>query len=142
MLTIKVRGVNQSQRKSVLLIGDSLIKDIMVNKLSSLMSINKICIPSSNTDAIKHKLQSTLNVRNYDQILIQVGTNNITDSQPDIVFNSVADLAETVVGLKPEMSLQISSIIVQRDTEVNNVTLQINDRLKDIYLLTKRLILY
>ena len=50
-------------------------------------------------------MQSTLNVRNYDQILIHVGTNNITVSQPDVVFNIVADLAETVVGLEPEISL-------------------------------------
>ena len=50
-------------------------------------------------------MQSTLNVRNYDQILIHVGINNLTDSQPDVVFNSVADLAETVVGLKPQISL-------------------------------------
>ena len=76
-------------------------------------------------------MQSTLNVRNYDQILIHVGINNLTDSQPD-VFNSVVDLAETVVGLKPEISWSISSIIVKRDTEVNNVILQINDRLKAI----------
>ena len=48
-------------------------------------------------------MQSTLNVRNYDQVLIHVGTNNLSDSQPD-VFNSVVDLAETVVGLKPEIS--------------------------------------
>ena len=105
MLTIKARGLNQSQRKRALRIGVSLIKDIMVNKLSRSMSINKIFILCSNTYAIKHKLQSTLNVRNYDQILIHVGTNNLTDSQPDIVFNSVADLAETVVGLEPEISL-------------------------------------
>ena len=50
-------------------------------------------------------MQSTLNVRNYDQILIHVGTNNLTDSQPYVVFNSVADLAETIVGLEPEISL-------------------------------------
>ena len=50
-------------------------------------------------------MQSTLNVRNYDQILIHVGTNNLTDSQPNVVFNSVADLAETIVGLEPEIIL-------------------------------------
>ena len=80
-----------------------MIKDIMVNKLSNSKSIYNICISGANTDAIKHKLKSTLNVRNYDQVLIHVGTNNLSDSQPD-VFNSVVDLAETVVGLKPEIS--------------------------------------
>ena len=100
MLIIKVRGVNQSQGKRVLLIGDSLIKDIMVNKLSRYVFLIRILMQLN-----INCMQSTLNVRNYDQILIHVGTNNLTDSQPDVVFNIVADLAETVVGLKPEISL-------------------------------------
>ena len=129
---VKQNGNRQGKR--VLLIGDSMINEIDVNKLSSSKSITKICIPDAETIVIKNKLQSILNNDDYDQVVIHAGTNDLPDSQPDRIVDDIIGLAESVVQSKPKVNISISSLIIKRDINVNNTILHINDRLKAICL--------
>ncbi|CAB4000376.1 Hypothetical predicted protein [Paramuricea clavata] len=85
-----------SQGKSTLVIGDSMIKEIEVNKLSRSKKITKICMPGAKSDQIKERLQTTLKSTHYDEVIIHAGVNDLSNSQPDQIIVQLTDMAASV----------------------------------------------
>ena len=76
--------LQQPQRKkSVLLIGDSMIKAIEEQQLSKFQSIEKICIGGAKIDIIKDQLITELRQCRHDHVIFHAGINNLAESQPD-----------------------------------------------------------
>ena len=126
------QNTKQEQGKKVLLIGDSIIKEIEVNKLSSTKLVQKICMPGAKSEEIKNRLQSTLKSEAYDQVLIHAGTNDLSTLQTRQVVDQIIDVAESAITWKPNMNICISGLTVTRDTDKNTAVLSINDTLKTI----------
>ncbi len=85
-----------SQDKSALVIGDSIIKEIEVNKLSRSKKITKICMPCATSDQIKERLLFTLKFTHYDEVIIHAGVEDLPNSQPDQIIAKVTDMAASV----------------------------------------------
>ena len=116
-----------SQGKSTLVIGDSMIKEIEVNKLSRSKKITKICMPGAKSDQIKERLQTTLKSTHYDELIIHAGVNDLSNSQPDQIIVQLTDMAASV---NSSTKVSISSIITTRDKDRNSAINLINSELK------------
>ena len=116
-----------SQGKSTLVIGDSMIKEIEVNKLSRSKKITKICMPGAKSDQIKERLQTTLKSTHYDEVIIHAGVNDLSNSQPDQIIVQLTDMAASV---NSSTKVSISSIITTRDKDRNSAINLINSELK------------
>lgn len=67
-------GNPQPKGKSVLLIGDSMIKAIEEQRLSTSQSFEKICLGGAKITAIKDQLTPELRHNTYDSVIIHAGT--------------------------------------------------------------------
>ena len=80
-------GTQQSKgKRSVLLIGGSMIKAIEEQRLSKSQSVKKICLWGAKITAIKDQLIPELQHNTYDSVIIHAGTNDLNESQSGDMF--------------------------------------------------------
>ena len=90
----------KGKKPKVLIIGDSMIKEIEAEKLSKTQSITKSCIPGATVVKIRDQLVSTfIEDSGYDHVIIHAGTNDLVDSQQDEVIERVKEMAVKVTEL-------------------------------------------
>ena len=118
----------KGKKPKVLIIGDSMIKEIEAEKLSKTQSITKSCIPGATVVKIRDQLVSTfIEDSGYDHVIIHADTNELADSQQDEVIERVKEMAVKVTELSSSTKITISSIITKREPDVNNKVLHINE---------------
>ena len=129
-------GTQQSKRKrSVLLIGDSMIKAIEV---SSLKSVTKICSRGAKITAIKDQLIPALQHTAYDSVIIHAGKNDLNESQPEDVIKGLTEMAEEAIKIRPSIKVSVSGLISQRDENANEKIMHINHTMKAVCVSTAR----
>ncbi len=131
-LTSSVKPI-KGKKPKVLIIGDSMIKEIEAEKLSKTQSITKTCIPGATVVKIRDQLVAAfIEDSGYDHVIIHAGTNDLADSQQDEVIERVKEMAEKVTELSSSTKITISSIITKREPDVNNKISHINESLKSV----------
>ena len=114
------------ERRSIAIIGDSMIKDLKFRDFQAKCPKEKIYVksyPGSTVNDMSHYIQPTAN-RNPDLFLIHIGTNNLRDSESaEKTANEILELAASVKTSQNEVV--ISSIITRGD-DLNEKAQEVN----------------
>ncbi|CAB4002023.1 Hypothetical predicted protein, partial [Paramuricea clavata] len=97
-------------KPNILLIGDSMIKDINPHKLSK-SSVRKLT---------------------YPEVIIHAGTNNIITDSSKECFDNIQLLSSRIKSTFKEARIAISSLITREDIDVTLKTQKTNELLKDL----------
>ena len=122
---------NQNQRK-VDICGDSMTKYIQAHKLgrSTNDRVTSKSFSGAKCKDMKHYIMPTLE-KKPDEIILQVGTNDLKTSSAKTVVKDIMALKDFVVKSSPRTKVTISELIVRTDDEtLNNKIKQINTLLK------------
>ena len=103
---------DQSARPCVVLIGDSIIKNIIPQKLSQ-KRVHKFTYPGKSADEIEFE------IRNIDQnlapsrVILHCGTNNLPTDDPNVCIKKLEDLCSRVQGNFPmhKSECQLSHVV-------------------------------
>ena len=126
-------GTQQSKgKRSVLLIGDSMIKAIEEKKLSKSQSVKKICSRGAKITAFKDQLIPALQHTAYDNVIIHAGTNDLNESQPEDVIKDLTEMAEEAIKIRPSIEVSVLGLISQRDENANEKIMHINHTMKAV----------
>ena len=126
-------GTQQSKgKRSVLLIGDSMIKAIEEQKFSKSQSVKKSCSRGAKITAIKDQLTPVLQHTAYDSVIIHAGTNDLNESHPEDVITGLTEMAEEAIKIRPSIKVSVSGLISQRDENANEKIMHINHTMKAV----------
>ena len=126
-------GTQQSKgKRSVLLIGDSMIKAIEEQKFSKSQSVKKICSRGAKITAIKDQLTPVLQHTAYDSVIIHAGTNDLNECHPEDVITGLTEMAEEAIKIRPSIKVSVSGLISQRDENANEKIMHINHTMKAV----------
>ena len=117
----KTKTINTTtQEKAVLLIGDSMVKNIDRKKLERAARKNTVCHSYSGAKVgqMKEKIKQYWSEDcQYEEIILHVGTNNLANEQPERVAEQMEELINKVkVHTK---KIAVSSVIKRYDNKVN-----------------------
>ena len=116
--------------KSVLLIGDSMIKAIEEQRLSRSQSVKKIGLGGAT--AIKDQLIPELQHNTYDSVIIHAGTYDLNEYQSGDILRGLTEMAEELIKIRPSIKVLVSGLISQRDENANEKIMHINHTMKAI----------
>ena len=104
------------KRPSVAILGDSMIKYLDKRRLQHGVNknINIRTFPGAKTQDMKHYTKPTL-ATNPDAVIIHVGTNDIKNSTPEKVAESMLDLGKDIKLNCGNVELIFSTIIIRTD---------------------------
>ena len=117
--------------KSVLLIGDSILKNINPKKLSK-RKVHKRTFPGKDAEEIKKEVHSINIVPDPAHVIIHAGTNNLLSETAECCVSKINDLVECVKSKFQNSKVAISGITHREDVDVSLKLLEVNKRLKQI----------
>lgn len=116
------------------IVGDSMIKFIDARKLrnSTNMKIAVKTFPGAKTEDMMHYVKPTLN-KQPSQLIIHVGTNDLTSKSPKDIVTSIAALGDAIKTQDPKIDLTFSEVITRNDEKAlgDKVNL-VNERLEKL----------
>lgn len=117
--------------RTVVILGDSMIKEIQGWKLSKDPRAVVKSFSGSTVADMHHYIKPTL-VKNPDEILIHIGTNDVrTTSSPQTITDSIVDLCESVQQQTSGADITVSGIILRNDNpQLNSVITKVNKSLR------------
>ena len=114
---------NPSEKKSVIILGDSMTHNIQGRKLSKEKHVVSKsfsgCTVEDMSDFVKPFLRRT-----PDEIILHIGTNNLSTDEPTQLGEKIVDLARFIERESPSTKLTVSSLIARKDNldrKVKNV---------------------
>ena len=124
---------NSKSKPNILLIGDSMIKDINPHKLSK-SSVRKLTYPGKRAEEIADQIESAHVHSPPTEVIIHVGTNNlITDSSREC-FDHIQSLISNIKKRFNGIRIGISSLIMREDIDITSKIKETNELLKDLCL--------
>ncbi len=120
-------------KPNILLIGDSMIKDINPHKLSK-SSVRKLTYPGKRAEEIANEFQSAHVHSPPTEVIIHAGTNNIITDSSKECFDNIQLLSSRIKSTFKEARIAISSLITREDIDVALKTQETNELLKDLCL--------
>ena len=121
----------QSRNQSVILIGDSIIKNITPHKLSK-KKVYKFTYPGKSVEEIQREIQSINTDIPASHVIIHCGTNNIPTDQQDTCLNNIEQLCGTVANKFPNAQIGVSSITARYDIQALDKIKYVNDSIKEM----------
>uniref|UniRef100_A0A7M5X7G8 SGNH hydrolase-type esterase domain-containing protein n=1 Tax=Clytia hemisphaerica TaxID=252671 RepID=A0A7M5X7G8_9CNID len=112
---------NNDNRKTVAVVGDSMIKYIKGFKLSN--KSNKVVVktfPGAKVDCMKHYIKPTLD-KKPDAVIIHCGTNDLKLKEPEDIAENIIGLTKMVSEESKETCILVSGIIPRGDDLNRNV---------------------
>ena len=129
----KIATKNSKSKPNILLIGDSMIKDINPHKLSK-SSVRKLTYPGKRAEEIVDQIESAHVHSPPTEVIIHAGTNNlITDSSREC-FDNIQLLISNIKKRFNGTRIGISSLITRKDIGVTAKVKETNELLKDLCL--------
>ena len=123
------------QRETIVIIGDSMIKDIQPHKLAKTFNawINKISISGMTSMEMKHYLQPSL-FKKPSAIIIHCGINDLMQSTSvGNIYQEIKAVINNVKGKLPNCAIYLSSVIQQvKDKDLNPIIDQLNDTFNNV----------
>jgi hypothetical protein len=114
--------------RSILLIGDSIIKNIHPRKLSR-RKVNKRTFPGKTAEEI---ISEVKNIKSDppSHIILHAGTNNLPVDNPNVCIKKIESLAMNINKKFPNSTIGISSITLRRDLNLEEQVAKVNDGLQ------------
>lgn len=101
----------------IMLIGDSIIKDIIPDKLSKRV-VKKNLYSGKTAEEVSHKLDHVIVDPPPSHVILHVGTNNLPNDSAEVTAMKVEQLAEKVKNKFPMAKVAISSITTREDKDL------------------------
>ena len=98
-----------NQDALIMLIGDSIIKDIILDKLSKRV-VKKNLYSGKTVEEVSHKLNHAKIDPLPSHVILHVGTNNLPNDSAEVTTIKIEQLAEKVKNKFPMAEVAISSI--------------------------------
>ncbi|XP_028419222.1 uncharacterized protein LOC114544950 [Dendronephthya gigantea] len=129
--TSNIETTRQGQKQSVVIAGDSIIKNIIGPKMNAEdpnhYFIVKLFPGATVTDM--EDFVKPLTRRTPDKMILQVGTNDLSHCTPKVIADSIVNIVTQVKEDSPGTDVGISAILVRSDnhdltvkaTQVNNI---------------------
>lgn len=127
--TNKGNKYRQKDRKTVVILGDSIVKYVQGRNLSTKVRSVVKSFPGARVDHMFHYMKPSLELK-PDEIILHVGTNDLKNSSPDYIAQRIVDLGHSIVGESPTTKVTISSLTVRTDNNLlNDKAIQVNSYL-------------
>ena len=110
----KVENYRKRKKKTVLIVGDSMLNGIEESKLSKTRHIRVQPIPGGKIDDIKENLNDLLH-EELQKVIIHVGTNNVMTDTPKEIFEKLTSLKHQIESILPKCEVTISNLILRTD---------------------------
>ena len=114
--------------RSILLIGDSIIKNIHPRKLSR-RKVNKHSFPGKTAEEIISEVKN-IKSDSPSHIILHAGTNNLPVDNPSVCIKKIESLAMNINKKFPNSTIGISSITLRRDLNLGEQVAKVNDGLQ------------
>ena len=105
---------NPSEKKSVIILGDSMTHNIQGRKLSKEKHVVSKSFSGSTVEDMSDFVKPFLR-RTPDEIILHIGTNNLSTDEPKQLGEKIVDLARFIARESPSTKLAVSSLIVRKD---------------------------
>jgi len=105
--------------ESVLVIGDSMIKPIIANKLSRAHKVQIKSFPGATTEDLVDYIKPSLK-RKPDKIIIHAGINDLKNNNPKTIAKRLKTICNSIKNDLPSAKIAVSSIIKRRDQPTLN----------------------
>ena len=127
-----VKNFKKLKKKSILVVGDSLLNDIEESKLSKSRHIRVQPISGGKIIDIERNLNELLNP-DLKLIIIHIGTNHSSTENEKYVLQGVVSLKEKISLMLPNCKVVISNLIVRTDDVfTNNRNEKVNKMLRKL----------
>ncbi len=122
----------QSTEQCVVLIGDSIIKSIIPQKLSR-KKVRKFTYPGKSADEIESEIRNIDSASiSASHVIIHCGTNNLPVDQSNVCLNKIEKLCSTVHDMFPNAEVGISGITIRNDIESSAKMADVNNKIKEM----------
>ena len=116
------------KKKTVLVVGDSMVNGIEESKLSKTRHIRVQPIPGGKIEVIQQNLKDLLH-EDLETVIIHAGTNNATTDTPHMIVDKLITLKQNIERSLPKCRVIISNLIVRTDNTKANYTIRKTNRL-------------
>ena len=120
----------------IILIGDSMIKNIIPEKMSQRM-IYKYTYPGKTAEQIATEVEKIDLHEVPSHVIIHAGTNNLPQDSSDACIESINNLCSSVQNRFAHAKIGVSGIIVRDDILVNDKIEEVNERIKELCIKRK-----
>ena len=126
----KVENYRKIKKKTVLIVGDSMLNGIEESKLSKTRHIHVQSIPGGKIDDIKENLNDLLH-EELQKVIIHVGTNNAMTDTPKEIFEQLISLKHQIESILPKCEVTISNLIMRTDEpKASKINEEVNSFIK------------
>ena len=108
----KVENPRKIKKKTVLIVGDSMVNGTEKGKLSKTRHICVQPIPGGKIDDIKENLNDLLD-QELQKVIIYVGANNAMTDTPKEIFEKLISLKHQIKSILPKCKVTISTLIIR-----------------------------
>ena len=116
------------KKKTVLVVGDSMVNGIEESKLSNTRHIRVQSIPGDKIEDIHQNLKDLLH-EDLETAIIHADTNNTITDTPQMIVDKLITLKRNIEGSLPKCRVIISKLIVRTDNTKANTTIRKTNRL-------------
>ena len=110
----KIENYRKIKKKTVLIVGDSMLNRNEGRKPSKTRKIRAQPIPGGKIDDIKENLIDLLH-EELHKVIIHVGTNNAMTDTPKEIFEKLISLKHQIESILPKCEVTISNLIMRTD---------------------------
>ena len=116
------------KKKTVLVVGDSMVNGIEESKLSNTRHIRVQSIPGDKIEDIHQNLKDLLH-EDLETAIIHADTNNTITDTPQMIVDKLITLKRNIEGSLTKCRVIISKLIVRTDNTKANTTIRKTNRL-------------
>ena len=100
----------------MLIIGDSIIKHIDVNRIYPGHTNMKVCLPGARADKVYEKIVELNHKYCYDTVIVHVGSNYIPHKSSNYISRDLITKLEAIQQLLPSTKLHFSEVLPKQTT--------------------------
>ena len=124
-MSVKTKKI---KKKTVLIIGDSMVNGIEESKLSKSRHIRVQPLSGAKIEDLQANINELLH-KDLEKIVLHAGTNNSTNDTPEDIFEKLKTLVGTIQSSLPECNVIVSNIIKRTDNQKANAVCEKVNRL-------------
>ena len=134
--TVGGQRPGQAMHQSVVLIGDSIIKNIVPQKLTR-KKVYKFTYPVRTVEEIDQEFRNKCSNTEASHVIIHCGTNNMTTDTANECASKIEQLCSTVKMIYPNAKIGVSGLTERNDVSIHDKLLEVNSKIKEMCALNK-----
>ena len=134
--TVGGQRPGQAMHQSVVLIGDSIIKNIVPQKLTR-KKVYKFTYPGRTVEEIDQEFRNKCSNTEASHVIIHCGTNNMTTDTANECASKIEQLCSTVKMIYPNAKIGVSGLTERNDVSIHDKLLEVNSKIKEMCALNK-----